>query len=180
MGHTTNSHDVARNFTHVVRPVDSEGEFLEETSFETDYWSAADDLFTTVDDYAAFLIATMNNTPVDESSAVLREQLQTDLTNNQIWGCDQVDLSPCPAPYGHSVGWFVFGYNGELVVHHGGNDVSEGAIGYFDPKTRDGGIVFINGPKGLQMWPKVVELIDPKQRVTAVFEALIAKYFAED
>ncbi|MEL7313245.1 MAG: serine hydrolase domain-containing protein [Pseudomonadota bacterium] len=180
MANTTNSHDIAKTLEHVVRPVDPSGAFVEEHEFETDYWSAADDLFVTVEDYAAFLIAVMDNDDVSETFASERSKVATLMADNEIWGCGEDAVDPCPSPYGHGIGWFVFGYEDGITVHHGGNDRSEGAIGYYQPNTRNGGIVFINSAQGVQMWPKAVDLVDPDQKFQDVFHDLIAKFFSGD
>ena len=179
MSSSTNSHDVAKTMKHVATPVDETGTFRADYQFDTDYWSAADDLFVSVVDYAAFLISTMNNEGVSVEMAAERQRVQTDMTKNEIWGCGENAVDPCPSPYGHSIGWFVFGYEDGIVIHHGGNDRSEGAIGYYEPATRDGGIIFVNSTKGVQLWPEVADVIDPDQQLQDVFHDLIRKFFSD-
>jgi len=179
MQHTTNSHDEARKFSYIVMPVDETGTFRTDYEFETGYWSAADDLFVSVEDYAAFLIATMNNDGVSTAMANERTRIQTEMADNEIWGCAVDAVDPCPDPYGHGIGWFVFGFDNGITVHHGGNDRSEGAIGYYEPATKNGGIIFVNSAKGVQLWPEIADVIDPDQSVQDVFDDLIRKFFAE-
>ncbi len=158
-----------------VIPVDAEGQF--QTDFELDYgyWNAADDLFITVKDMAKFLIAVLKNQGISDALAAERIRVQSDLTDNAIWGCDGV-VDPCPAPFGHGLGWFVFGYDGNINLQHGGNDMSEAAIAYIELETGNGAIVFVNSPQGVLMWPKVVEIIDKKQKFTRVFNHVIDKF----
>ena len=177
MKHTTNSHDEAHRMATLVTPVDGNGIFQSDYELEADYWSAADDLFVSVEDYAAFLIATMNNDAVSEEMAGERTRVQTHIANHSIWGCAKDGVDPCPSPYGHSIGWFVFGYKDGIVLHHGGNDKSEGAMAYYEPATGNGGIIFVNSPKGAQLWPEIADIIDPKQPITDVFHDLIRKFF---
>lgn len=179
MKNSTNSHDIAKILPNVVTPVDETGAFRRDYVFETDYWSAADDLFVSVEDYASFLIATMNNDGVSGEFAAERVQVQTDLSDNIIWGCGEDAVEPCPSPYGHGIGWFVFGYETGVVVHHGGNDRSEGAIGYYEPATGDGGIIFVNSARGVELWPKIADVVDGEQQFQDVFHDLIRKFFAE-
>lgn len=180
MAYATNSHDEAKDMTSIVIPVDETGKFQTDYELETDYWSAADDLFVSVEDYAAFLISTMNNNAVSEAMAVERRRIQTQMSDNAIWGCAKDAVDPCPSPYGHGIGWFVFGYESGLVLHHGGNDRSEAAIGYYEPESRNGGVIFVNSPKGVQLWPKIADIVDPDQPMPDVFHDLIAKFFSED
>lgn len=74
MTHATNSHDEAKGMGSIVMPVDENGNFQKDYELETDYWSAADDLFVSVEDYAAFLISTMNNSVVSKVMAVERSR----------------------------------------------------------------------------------------------------------
>lgn len=180
MTHATNSHDEAKGMGSIVMPVDENGNFQTSYELETDYWSAADDLFVSVEDYAAFLISTMNNSVVSKVMAVERSRVQTEMADNAIWGCAGDAVDPCPSPYGHGIGWFVFGYDSGLVLHHGGNDRSEAAIGYYEPVSRNGGVIFVNSPKGVQLWPKIADVVDPDQPMPDVFHDLIRKFFSED
>ena len=177
MEHATNSHDEAKNMATIVTPVDKDGKFQLGYELETEYWSAADDLFVSVEDYAAFLISVMKNDAVSLDMVAERHRVQTDISSHAIWGCAKDAVDPCPSPYGHSIGWFVFGYKDGIVLHHGGNDRSEGAIAYYKPSTRDGGIIFVNSPKGAQLWPEIADIIDPEQPIVDTFHDLIRKFF---
>lgn len=165
-----------------VMPLDEAGAFQDEFNFEDGHWNPADDLFVTVEDYAKFLIAVMNNEGLGDEALRLRTTVQSDLTNDPIWGCDDGGIDPCPAPYGHSIGWFVYGYGDRLNIQHGGNDMSEAATAYFKTDTKDGLIVFVNAPNpnGILMYPKIVDLLDQDQNYTKIFHYIIAKYFSEN
>jgi len=177
MEHATNSHDEARHMGTIVTPVDKNGNFESDYMLREDYWSAADDLFVSVEDYASFLISVMKNEAVNSGMIAERQRVHTEMSGHEIWACAKDGVDPCPSPYGHSIGWFVFGYEDGLVLHHGGNDKSEGAIAYFEPSTGDGGIIFVNSPQGVQLWPEIAEIIDPEQPITDVFQDLIRKFF---
>ncbi|MEM0985517.1 MAG: serine hydrolase domain-containing protein [Pseudomonadota bacterium] len=176
MDTATNSHDVAKTSANIVTPVDAEGAFLTDYTLETDYWSAADDLFVSVEDHAAFLIATMDNAAVSDTAAAERTELQTSLTDHAIWGCGADAVDPCPDPYGHGIGWFLFGYDDGLAVHHGGNDRSEGAIGYYNPETGNGGVIFVNSARGVEAWPKIADVVEPDLQIQDVFHDIIRKF----
>ena len=158
-----------------VTPADAEGGFRTDFAFEYGTWNAADDLYVTVEDYAKFLIGAAENEGIGEQLAEERVRVQSDLTDDVIWGCDGV-VDPCPAPFGHGLGWFVFGYDGVLSIQHGGNDRSEAAIGYIEPQTGNGAIVFVNSTQGVLLWPKIVDVIDKDQKFTAVFHHVIEKF----
>ena len=164
-----------------VMPLDESGAFQAEFNFPMGHWNPADDLFTTVEDYSRFLIAVMNNEGLSDGAIALRQTVQSDLTNDPIWGCDDGGIDPCPSPYGHSVGWFVYGYGDRLNIQHGGNDMSEAATAYFKTDTSDGMVVFINAPnpEGIQMYVSVVDLLDDDQNYTKIFHHLFQKFFAD-
>lgn len=160
---------------NVVVPANADGGFQEDFTLDYGYWNPADDLYVTVEDYAKFLIGVANNVGVGEALAVERTRVQSDLTENEIWGCDGV-LESCPIPFGHGLGWFVFGYDGVLNINHGGNDQTEAAIGYIEPQTGNGAIVFVNSTQGVLLWPKIVDVIDKNQSFTGVFHHVIRKF----
>ncbi len=162
-----------------VRPVDKDGKFEKNFVLDHGYWNAADDLFISVEGYSKFLIGVMGGQEVGSDLVADRQRVQSDLTRNEIWGCDDGSVSPCPKPYGHGLGWFIFGYDGNLNIQHGGNDKSEAAIGYFETKTKDGMVIFINAPapQGVLLWPKIVDILDEDAKFTAVFHHVIAKFF---
>ncbi|MEM1262471.1 MAG: serine hydrolase domain-containing protein [Pseudomonadota bacterium] len=176
MTRATNAHNVVDRLDNVVMPVNPNGEFLKVRALWEGYWSAADDLFISVEDHAKFLIATMNNDGVNKAMAKERLTLQTDITDHTIWGCGPDYVDPCPEPYGHSIGWYLFGYGDRLVVHHGGNDQSEGAIGYYEPATGNGGVIFVNTTRGVELWPLIADVVDPEQPMQDVFHDVIRRY----
>ena len=179
MQNATNSHDKASKLENVVIPVDDSGAFRSDYEFEQDYWSAADDLFVSVEDYANFLISSFESDALSQRTRDERISVITDMSTNPIWECGPEAVDPCPEPYGHSIGWFVFGHEGTLTLHHGGNDRSEGAIGYYQPETGDGGVIFVNSTKGVMVWPKIVDIVDPEQDFQDVFHDVIRKYLSE-
>ncbi len=160
-----------------VLPANADGGFQTDHTLDYGYWNAADDLYVTVEDYAKFLLSVAANTGVSQQLSEDRVRVQSDLTENEIWGCDGV-VDPCPDPFGHGLGWFVFGYDGVLNIQHGGNDRSEAAIGYVEPQTGNGAIVFVNSTQGVLLWPKIVDVIDRDQQFTAVFHHVIDKFLS--
>ena len=61
-----------------------------------------------------------------------------------------------------------------------GSDWSERAMVYFDPATRDGVILFINGPASTSVDALVegLRLLDPGSRMAALYEGWMARYRA--
>ena len=145
---------------------------------EDGYWNAADDYYTTVEDHARFLLEVMNNKGASESARQLRLNVQASLKSDAIWG-KAADIKPYPQPFGHSVGYFVFGYGDRRNIQHGGNDASEAAMGYFKTDTKDGMVVFVNAPnpEGILLYLKIVELLDKGQHFTKVLNSIVKRHF---
>lgn len=164
-----------------VLPVDQNGDFKAAIENENGFWNPADDYYATINDHARFLIAVMNNEGLTENARQLRTSVLTSLEDDMVWGC-QEDMAPCPEPFGHSVGYFVFGYGDRLNIQHGGNDMSEAATGYFKTNTRDGMVVFVNAPnpEGIFLYLKIVDLLDDDQDFTQVFHSIANRYFSGD
>lgn len=140
-------------------------------------WSAADDLFITVEDYAKFLISVMNNQAMTESLAQERHKVIASVATTEHWACILETPGDCPNPFGYGLGWTIFNYPHQTLIQHGGNDFGEHAFVYFNPVSRDGTIVFINGGNGWRVSVALIDLIDPNQKLGTHFRALIAKYF---
>jgi len=178
MGNASVVQEAWMNDKYVV-PADAAGEFQVNFELEYGYWNSAYDLYVTVEDYSKFLIGVASNQGVGEKIARERVRVQSVLTNNAIWGCDGV-VDPCPAPYGHGLGWFIFGYDGILNIQHGGNDQTEAAIGYIELQTGEGAVVFVNSTEGVLLWPKIVDVIDTEQQFTKVFHHVIDKFLTSE
>ncbi|MEM1116349.1 MAG: serine hydrolase domain-containing protein [Bacteroidota bacterium] len=164
----------------VAQPTDAEGEPFADFALEEGTWNPADDLYVTVEDYAAFLIDVWQGGGVRPEVVSLRTQVQTPLREDTIWGCDGGAMDPCPEPYGHSIGWFVFGYGDSLNLQHGGNDRGEAANGYIHLDSGNGLVVLVNGANGVLAWPQIVDAVDDEQRFTATFHYIIDKFLTQD
>lgn len=165
----------AENFPRMARPVDSDGVFHGYFCRPQSGWcreegdsSAADDMTTTVEDYAAFLIAVMDHDGYDASLAAARNAIATVETDPSPVDCAMVE-GDCPERMGFGLGWRVFDYGTAQVLYHGGSDWSEVASAYFVPQSRDGVIVFLNAPNanGIRAMGPVLELLDPGSVVAA-------------
>ncbi|MEM6327414.1 MAG: serine hydrolase domain-containing protein [Bacteroidota bacterium] len=164
----------------VAQPTDADGQPFPDFALDEGYWNPADDLYVTVEDYAAFLIDVWRGGGVSPEVGRLRTEVQTPLREDPIWGCDDGAMDPCPEPYGHSIGWFVFGYGDSLNLQHGGNDRGEAANGYIHLDSGNGLVVLVNGANGVLAWPEIVDAIDDEQRFTATFHYIIDKFLSGD
>jgi len=162
-------------------PVDAEGNYMEEYSHEIGYWNPADDLHVSVEDYAKFLISSMNNEGLTDELVKLREEIHVDLSTDEIWGTNDSNSEDVfPPKYGQGIGWMVFDYgDGNKNIQHGGNDRGEAAMGYFHTKSKNGAVVFCNGGNAVRILPKLVELVDKEQKYTSVYNHMFRKFFSE-
>lgn len=126
-------------------------------------WSAADDVYTTIGDYAEFLTSVMAG---DEVSPKLQEKRlrvdQPQMEGRCPWG---VDGGPegCPQKVGFGLGWAVFAYDTETVVLQGGGDWGERAIALFVPEKNSGVVVLTNGANGSHIIKEVVSILYPNE-----------------
>jgi len=164
----------------VTHPTDADGQPFPDFALDYGYWNPADDLYVTVEAYAAFLIDVYQGGGLRPDLQDARVRVQTDLRDDPLWGCDGGAVDPCPEPFGHSLGWFVFGYGESLNLQHGGNDRGEAANGYIHLNSGNGLVVFVNGANGVRVWPEIVDVIDQEQQFTTTFHYIINKFLSSD
>lgn len=155
----------------IARPVDDEGRFHgyycrpEGAAWcrAEGSWAAADDMVTTVRDYAAFMRAVMDGDGYRAEIAADRDRVQADKGDQRVVDCGAVSPASCPDSQGYGLGFNVLRYGGVTVLGHDGADWSELAIAYFSRPSRSGVILFLNAPnrRALGAMPELLERIDP-------------------
>lgn len=159
----------------IARPVDGNGRFPgyycrpegESWCRKEGSWSAADDMVTTVRDYAAFLASVATGEGYGPAIAAERDRVATDKGEQRIVDCAAGAAAgsavPCPDSQGYGLGFEVLRYGGTTVLGHGGSDWAELALAYVATPSRDGLIVFLNAPnrRGLAAMPELIALLDP-------------------
>lgn len=160
-------------------PVDSEGAYMEPYNLNIGYWNSADEMHVSVEDYAKFLISSMNNEGLNQELINEREKVLSDLTDDPIFGTKESTKDVFyPPSYGYGLGWMIFDYgDGNRNIQHGGNDKGEAGMGYFHTKSKNGLVVFLNGGNGAFMLPRVVELLDNEQKYTSVYNYIFEKFY---
>ncbi len=143
-------------------------------------WSAADELATTVEAYAQFMIAAMRGDGISAAMQKKRFSVITSHADDPVLGCPFSDARACPRSQGYGLGWEVFEFDNTKLVSHGGSDWSERAIVYFDPANGDGIILFINGPASTSASALVegIRLLDPGSVMAAMYEGWMDRYKA--
>lgn len=162
----------AADFKYLARAEDADGKFHGHYCRPSGYcrtegeWSAADDMNVTIVDHAKFLIAVMNSegygdTLTDERNRIYIEK--SNVPQSILVLCEQLTPEQCPQKQGYGLGWEVADYGDYQLLSHGGSDWSEVALAYFYNNTRDGLIIFLNGPntQAGRMMPHAIELMHP-------------------
>lgn len=157
--------------THAARPVDEAGVFYGYycrpdaggCRAEGSY-SAADDMLTTVPDYARFLVALLRGSGYDNALSRERDRVYTDRGDEQLLDCIAHPDTECPSEQGYGLGHEVAIFAGYTVLGHGGSDWSEQSLGYIYQPTGDGLIIFLNAPnqRALEAMPQLLRLLDPR------------------
>ena len=144
-------------------------------------WSAADELATTVEAYAQFMIAVMQGDGLSSQMRQKRFSVITSHADDPVVGCPFSDATRCPVRQGYGLGWEVFEFENQTIVSHGGSDWSERSMAYFDPATGDGIILFINGPTSTSVGALIegVRLLDSDSGMADMYQGWIDRYGEE-
>jgi CubicO group peptidase (beta-lactamase class C family) len=102
---------------------------------------ASDDLHTTAEDYARFMISAMSRQGISDKIARQRESVQASTRDSR---CQGGKAAACPAELGFGLGWEVHVYGGETILFHTGADRGEFALAFFNPRSKSGAVVLTN------------------------------------
>lgn len=140
-------------------------------------WSAADDLLTTVDAYARFLVGVIASKTLDRQWVDQRMKILTSLAGDPIWNCEPDATVVCAREYGHGIGWMVYRFEAKTVVKHGGNDEGENALAIYSPETGNGAVIFVNGANGVFVTTQILGLIGDQPEIAAYYRQLVLKFY---
>jgi CubicO group peptidase (beta-lactamase class C family) len=140
----------------IARPYASSEGYLEPSIQKTP--SAADDVYTTIGDYAAFLVSVMNRKGLSAEIAGQRESMHV-ANPGTTADCDAQHVTYCPERSGMGLGWEVLEFSDEKVLLHTGGDAGEQAIAFYFAARRDGAVMFTNGSDGFQAMLPAVGLL---------------------
>lgn len=167
---------------YVTTPMNAAGRYeAPYTTHEHDWhhgsWSAASDLYVSVDDYAKFMLALMRHDGVSDELAQQQLVPVASFVGASEWACEPAPGVVCPERYGFGLGWMVFDYGTWRLVWGGGNDSGENAVVYFSPdQPGDATIVFVNGGNGVVASLDIIELIDPTLPLVPYIRQLIDRH----
>lgn len=111
--------------------------------------NAADDIHTTVADYARFVASVMNHEGLPAALAAERDRIY----QTGVETCDPAKVAICPARIGYGLGWTVFEYADprENVLWHTGGDWGEKSMVFYWPARREGVVLLTNGANGFDV-----------------------------
>ncbi len=141
------------------------------------HWSAADDLLTTVDAYARFLVGVIHSDNLSGPWITARTQILSSLEGDPIWNCVAGPGVTCATHYGHGLGWMVYQFDHKTVVKHGGNDKGENALAIYSPETGNGAVIFVNGGNGVLVSTQILALINDQPEIAAYYRQLVKKFY---
>lgn len=108
--------------------------------------SAADDIHTTVADYARFIVSVMNRDGLSPALAAQRDSIHA----TGVESCDPAKVAVCPVRIGYGLGWTIFEYAdpSQNVMWHTGADWGEKAMVFYYPNRREGAVLLTNSADG--------------------------------
>jgi CubicO group peptidase (beta-lactamase class C family) len=155
-------------------PLDSAGAWAEAQVRDSADWSAANNLITTVGDYAKFVVSVMNGEGLGRELAAerLRAGRGPQLPARP---CKIADPAACPSAVNFATGWLRLDYaTGPIMLFTGLNSRPGGerTLAYFDPQRRHGAVILTSGDRGQQLMLDVLDVMDPASPVVAFLRQL--------
>ncbi len=125
-------------------PTDADGHALPPQIGEQ--YLASDDVYSTPRDYARFMIGLMKRDGIDAPLAAERIRIQTDRKTELC----PPQVKTCADEAGFGLGWEVFRFGERTYLMHTGMDQGTFTLGYYEPSTGSGTIIFTNSSNGPQ------------------------------
>ena len=150
-------------------PLDSAGRWAEAQVSDSAHWSGANNLITTIGDYARFVVSVMNGDGLTQ--AMRAQRLLPAEGPHPPFACKLDPPIPCPRGLNFALGWVRLDYeSGPIMAFLGRNDRPGGerTVVYFDPARKRGVIVLTSGMNnGQRLMLDVLDVVDPGSPVAA-------------
>lgn len=140
----------------LAHPKGPEG-FYGKPSISSPY-NAADDLYTTIEDYSRFVVFAMQQYLAAPQAA--RWQISHDQVS-RLCPSQRLSAEHCPDAMGFSEGWVRFDYPNLTLFMQGGGDWGERAIAIMLPEQKRAMVVFTNGAGGMKVINQAVATLLP-------------------
>lgn len=128
---------------HIAAPADAGGAWLEPHIAKAA--NAADLVYTTPRDYAAFLLQVLKDEGLSPAIARERNRIQV---SDRAASCQGARAAACPDDIGFGLGWQLLKFKDGTVMMHTGKDDGVFTFAWIDRRTGDGGVILTNGDNG--------------------------------
>jgi CubicO group peptidase (beta-lactamase class C family) len=149
-------------------PLDSAGRWTGPQVSDSGKWNGANNLITTIGDYARFVVSVMKGEGL--SSAMSAQRRLPSAGPHPPVGCKPEPKTLCPRALTFALGWVRLDYqSGPIMVFVGRNERPGGERTFvsFDPARRRGVVVLTSGQNGQRLIFEVLDVVDPGSPVTA-------------
>jgi CubicO group peptidase (beta-lactamase class C family) len=127
-------------------------------------WNAADNVETTVSDYARFVVSVMHNEGLSPAIAAQRLVMTRDWVPEDAakQACVyEITGTPCHISAGMGLGWQAIDHNSVTIADHSGADPGAHTLAFFVPSKQIGVVVFTNGENGPEVIKEIVRVLYP-------------------
>ncbi|WP_158823868.1 serine hydrolase [Granulicella sp. S156] len=153
---------------NIAQPTDKDGQWLK-PQVATQF-VAADLVYTNPTQYASFVESLMRGAG---ETAAIRKLRESVLTDRKADLCVGKLAKACPDEVGFGPGWEVVKTHGKTFLMHTGIDEGVFTLGYFDPGSRAGVIIFTNSSNGPRVILPILKLLDADPDFIAYLEAQV-------
>ncbi len=137
----------------IAVPTNAEGKPLEPHIAK--HYSAADLVYTTPTDYAAFLAKVWEDSGL--TAQVARDRIRIHVS--MMEDCSGAAAATCPPALGFGLGWEVAAFPHDTLLLHTGHDDGLYTLAKLDDSTGDWVVIFTYGQNGSEIAPALVSLI---------------------
>ena len=132
--------------------------------------SAADNIHTSVADFARFVSFAMNGEALPKELWQERAKIYDDQVEQ---ACPPGIIPPemCAEHTGFGLGWMVFDSGDNRFLLHNGKDWGERAIAVFEPQKKYGAVVFTSGANGRSVISDVLQVLLPDAKLNTLIAA---------
>lgn len=129
-------------------------------------YNAADLVYTTARDYAAFMVAVMNARGLTPGIAAQQRTIQVATANS----CRQGAFG-CPLAVGFGLGWEVVRFSDDVILDHDGSDDGYKTYCYLSLTHRTGVVILTNGDGGMDLVVPILERLGVSPEYLAYLRA---------
>lgn len=119
--------------------------------------NAADLVYATPRDYAAFMVGVLDDRGLSPDIARERDSIEVSMMEVV---CQGVKAASCPPAVGFGLGWQMLAFKDGTLMMHTGKDDGVFTFAYLNRATRDGTVIFTNSDNGYKIILPILERLD--------------------